>query len=90
MRAQVPGPSPILVGPVPRGKVVRTCARTAPVGTLPGAAPSLVMPTGGSLVSTATELQIWWDGIETDKRRLIAAIELLRRLSLPPAQGVFR
>ena len=43
-----------------------------------------------SLVSTATELQIWWDGIETDKRRLIAAIELLRRLSLPPAQGVFR
>jgi hypothetical protein len=90
VRAQVPGPSPILVGPVARGKVVRTCVRTAAIGTLPPDAEALVAPTGGALEQTATELQIWWPAIETDRRRLLAAVDAVRRLSVGPAQGVFR
>jgi len=90
VRAQVPGPSPILVGPAFTGGLVRTCVRTAATGTLPPDAETLVTPTGGYLEQTPLELRIWWRGIETDRRRLGAAIDLLRRLSSAPAQGVFR
>lgn len=92
---EVPGPQPIYVGPIEREQIARTSAWTNtagdPTAELPAGAAELVNATGeGQLTRTETELRVTWPSIETDERRLIAAIDLLRLLSSGARVGVFR
>jgi hypothetical protein len=88
--AQAHLPGLVIVGPYSNGEVVRTCVRTARGGELAVDAATLVTEAGASLQVADDELRIWFSGIETDVARLTAAAELARRLSSPPAHGVFR
>jgi hypothetical protein len=93
--AELPGPQPILVGPHEIDQVARTSAWTAAVGDpkaeLPPGAEELLIAIGtGTLRRTDHEVRVMWPTIETDQRRLVSAIELLRMLATGPRLGVFR
>lgn len=90
LEVELPGPSPIRIGPAEREGGVRTCARTVAIGSLPPGAETQVTALGATLEQTEQELRIWWPSIETDVRRLTAAADLLRQLASGPSLGVFR
>lgn len=90
--AHVPGPQPILVGPRVHDGIVRTCARTtATTAELPMAVKPLLAAIGdGKVEMTDIETRVCWPTIETDTRRLMSAVELLRTVAMGPSLGVFR
>ena len=92
-QAHLPGPQPIIVGPIERDGIATTCARTAATlaGELPAATRPLVASLGtGKVEQTDHETRVCWPTIETDERRLVAAVELLRTVAMGPSLGVFR
>ena len=91
LQVELPGPTRIMLGPIDTDGIVRTCARTASIGgTVPADAETLVTAQGATLEQTEHELRIWWPSVESDPRRLTAAIDILRHLAGGPSLGVFR
>ena len=83
------GPSPIRVRPVRRdGQVVTTV--TLEEGALPDPAFDLAALGLATLAAEGSGVTIRWSHVETDRARLIAAVELLRMLGGAPHEGAYR
>jgi hypothetical protein len=89
-RAELPGPSRVLIGPFVEGGIARTCARVPATGDLAEDVEPRIVALGATLQQTHTEVRIWWAGIETESKRLLGAYEVLRAVAAGPSLGVFR
>lgn len=82
---ELPGPSPITVGPVRTRAGVGTRAEIQ--GVLADPTPSFP---GATLQQDGDRVTVTWPGIERDPARLLAAVELLRGLRSPSSEGAYR
>jgi hypothetical protein len=89
VHVELDGPSPIRVRPVRRdGQVVTTV--TLEEGALPDPAFDLAALGLATLAAEGSGVTIRWSHVETDRARLIAAVELLRMLGGAPHEGAYR
>ena len=82
---ELPGPSPITVGPVRTRAGVVTRAEMQ--GVLSDPAPPFQHAT---LHQDGDVVAVTWPGVERDPARLLAAVELLRGLRSPSSEGAYR
>lgn len=82
---ELPGPSPITIGPVRTHTGVATRAEIQ--GVLSDPAPSFQ---DAALHQDGDRVAVTWPGIERDPARLLAAVELLRGLRSPSSEGAYR
>jgi hypothetical protein len=89
VHVEVEGPSPIRFRPVRSGARMFTMA-TVDEGVLPTPHPDTAPLGPVTIAPGGSGITILWPEIETDRARLVAAIELLRNVGGAPHDGAYR
>lgn len=87
---ELDGPSPIRIRPMRDGDTVYTLA-TVDEGVLPAERPdTTALGPDVQIIPAGSGIAISWPGIETERARLVAAIDLLRNVGGAPHEGAYR
>jgi hypothetical protein len=89
LEVELPGASPIRLAPV-RTKAGVVTVASVDEGVVPERHPDLTQIGPATLATDGPRVTLTWPGIETDRARLVAAVDLLRTLGGAPRDGAYR